>query len=205
MKTTIQEIDDEFKVIIVGSSGVGKSALLLRFVDDKFDNELLSATIGVDFKFRTIDVDGRNLKLQIWDTAGQENFRTIVSAYYKGADAIIVVYDHSDPQTFGEVEEFWLSEINEHKQEECVVMILANKCDLEGEQLNEVRVKSLKKHLGASLSFDVSAKTSDMVENAFREMARQIQKRKIKKASNPGTKLSFSGAPEEKQKTGCCK
>lgn len=100
MKTTVQEFDDDFKVIIVGSSGVGKSAILLRYADDTFDDSFLRPTIGVDFRFKTLDVEGKKIKIQIWDTAGQENFRTIVSAYYKGADAIIVVYDAADNQTF---------------------------------------------------------------------------------------------------------
>lgn len=102
-------------MIIVGSSGVGKSAILLRFADDKFDDDFLRPTIGVDFRFKTLDIQGKKTKIQIWDTAGQENFRTIVSAYYKGADAIIVVFDSSDIHTFTDVEEFWSKEIIDHK------------------------------------------------------------------------------------------
>ena len=86
--------DQDFKVVLVGNSGVGKSSLLIRFVDDQFKGELL-ATIGVDFRFRTIEAEGKKVKLQIWDTAGQETFRTIISAYYKGADAIVILFDLS--------------------------------------------------------------------------------------------------------------
>lgn len=88
--------------MIVGSTSVGKSALITRFVDDKFKDDLL-ATIGVDFRFRTLSVSNRRVKLQIWDTAGQESFRTIISAYYKGADAIIIVYDLTEPTTFKDI------------------------------------------------------------------------------------------------------
>ncbi len=98
----------------MGSSSVGKSALIVRFVDDRFKDDLL-ATIGVDFRFRTLTVDGRKVKLQIWDTAGQESFRTIISAYYKSADAIILVYDLTEPTTFRDINEFWLGEIEENK------------------------------------------------------------------------------------------
>jgi len=70
MAKTFKEYDEEFKIVIVGSSSVGKSALIVRFVDDRFKDDLL-ATIGVDFRFRTLSVDGRKVKLQIWDTAGQ--------------------------------------------------------------------------------------------------------------------------------------
>ena len=78
----IKEYDYLFKLVIIGNSGVGKSSLLLRFADDTFSDTYLT-TIGVDFRFRTLPIDGKNVKLQIWDTAGQERFRTITSAYYK--------------------------------------------------------------------------------------------------------------------------
>lgn len=129
MAKTYKEYDEEFKIVIVGSSSVGKSALIVRFVDDRFKDDLL-ATIGVDFRFRTLTVDGRKVKLQIWDTAGQESFRTIISAYYKSADAIILVFDLTEPGTFRDINEFWLREIEEHKEEGCQTMLIGNKGDL---------------------------------------------------------------------------
>jgi Ras-related protein Rab-1A len=84
-----------FKIVLVGDSSVGKSCVLLRFADDQFTDNFIS-TVGVDFRFRTIQVDDKIVKLQIWDTAGQERFRSITSAYYKGADAVIVVYDKTN-------------------------------------------------------------------------------------------------------------
>src|SRR5438552_15887916 len=80
--------------------GVGKSCLLLRFSDDSFTPSFIT-TIGIDFKIRTIDLDGKRVKLQIWDTAGQERFRTITTAYYRGAMGILLVYDVTDERSFG--------------------------------------------------------------------------------------------------------
>jgi len=105
-------------VIIAGSSGVGKSSLLLQFVDKIFSENLLS-TIGVDFKFKTLDIKGKKVKMQIWDTAGSEAFRSIVSAYYRGANAVILVYAIDDKFSFEELSKFWIKEVNKYREPDC--------------------------------------------------------------------------------------
>ncbi len=95
----LKDYDRGFKIIIAGSQGVGKSSLLLRYVDNVWSGNLLS-TIGVDFKFKTANIGGEKVKLQIWDTAGSEAFKSIVSAYYRGADAVILVFDNTDRFSF---------------------------------------------------------------------------------------------------------
>ena len=84
---------------MIGDSGVGKSCCLLRFSEDSFTPSFIT-TIGIDFKIRTIELDGKRVKLQIWDTAGQERFRTITTAYYRGAMGILLVYDVTDERSF---------------------------------------------------------------------------------------------------------
>ena len=95
----IKDYDFLYKLVIVGDTGVGKSSLLLRFADNQFYENYL-ATIGVDFRFKTMNIDGKLVKFQIWDTAGQERFRTITSAYYKGSHGILLVYDMTVGQSY---------------------------------------------------------------------------------------------------------
>ena len=97
MSTNYFNVDYDylFKLAIIGNSGVGKSTLLLRFTENLYSDSFMP-TIGVDFKMRTVELDGKKIRLQIWDTAGQERFRTITSSYYRGANGIIVVYDTTE-------------------------------------------------------------------------------------------------------------
>jgi small GTP-binding protein len=92
-------IRKQIKLLLIGDSGVGKSCCLLRFSEDSFTPSFIT-TIGIDFKIRTIELDGKRVKLQIWDTAGQERFRTITTAYYRGAMGILLVYDVTDERSF---------------------------------------------------------------------------------------------------------
>ena len=100
-----RDYDDLFKLLIIGDSGVGKSSLLVRFADNQFSGNYIT-TIGVDFKIRTIELNGERVKLQIWDTAGQERFRTITSTYYRGTHGVIVVYDVASGDSFANVKRY---------------------------------------------------------------------------------------------------
>jgi len=123
------EYDYLFKLLLIGDSGVGKSCMLLRFADDTYTESYIS-TIGVDFKIRTISLDGKTIKLQIWDTAGQERFRTISSTYYRGAHGIIVVYDITNHESFANVKR-WLTEIDKYARENVNKLLVGNKSDLD--------------------------------------------------------------------------
>lgn len=162
-----------FKLLLIGDSGVGKSCLLLRFAEDAFTDSYLS-TIGVDFKIRTIELEGKTVKLQIWDTAGQERFRTIAAAYYRGAHGIIVVYDVTDGESYANVKG-WLTEIDRYASEGVHKLLLGNKADLTERRVVELdAAKEFAEELKIPL-LETSAKTAAGVEEAFIAMAKQIK------------------------------
>jgi len=182
-----------FKLLLIGDSGVGKTCVLFRFSEDAFNSTFIS-TIGIDFKIRTIDLDGKKIKLQIWDTAGQERFRTITTAYYRGAMGIMLVYDITNEKSFDNIRN-WIRNIEEHAAADVEKMVLGNKCDM-----NEKRQVSCDRGEGLAREYNVkfmetSAKTSINVEEAFISLARDIKKKMDKKLENPN-----SGVPDGKVK-----
>jgi len=204
---TKRDYDYLFKLVLIGDSGVGKSCLLLRFADDNFTDSYIS-TIGVDFRFRTITIDEKTVKLQIWDTAGQERFRTITSAYYRGADGIIMVYDVTSAESFDHVEE-WLSEVDRYANESTSKLLVGNKADLiEEKQVSEETAQSFAEKLGIPF-LETSAKTATNVDAAFLTMAKELIK--TKEESNPtrggggADNVVLKPVQGQNQKKKCCK
>jgi Ras-related protein Rab-1A len=124
-----ENYDYLFKILLIGDSGVGKSCLLLKYVDNTY-NETYISTIGVDFRIKTVKMKGKQIKLQLWDTAGQERFRTITSSYYRGAHAIVVVFDLTDPESFSNVGKMWLKEIERFVNNCYTIVLVGTKCDV---------------------------------------------------------------------------
>ena len=118
------------KVKTIGDSNVGKSSIVVRFVDDTYSGQL-APTIGVEFKSKIFEVYGKRVKATIWDTAGAERYRTITSNYYRGSHAIIFVYDVTERSSFDNIEKFWLKEVKEYfpNTSEIVMMLVGNKID----------------------------------------------------------------------------
>ena len=123
-----QDYDYLFKILLLGDSDVGKSSLILRYTDETFNSKLVNS-IGVDFKMKKREIDGKIIKVQIWDTAGHERFRTITYSYYRGANAIIIVFDLSDKKSFISITE-WLKQIEKHANENVFKFLVGNKSDL---------------------------------------------------------------------------
>ncbi|XP_050730366.1 ras-related protein Rab-8A-like isoform X2 [Eriocheir sinensis] len=144
---------------------------------------------GIDFKIRTIELDGKKIKLQIWDTAGQERFRTITTAYYRGAMGIMLVYDITNEKSFDNIKN-WIRNIEEHASADVEKMILGNKCDVNDKrQVSRDRGEQLAIEYGIKF-METSAKASINVEDAFFTLARDIKAKMEKKleVNNPNDK-----------------
>ena len=161
-----------FKYIIIGDSGVGKSCLLLQFTDKRFE-PLHDLTIGVEFGARMVPIDGKNVKLQIWDTAGQESFRSITRSYYRGACGALLVYDVTRRETFAHLQS-WLEDARNNSNTSITIMLIGNKCDLESK-------RQVSKDEGETFArehdlvfLETSAKTAQNVDEAFLRTANMI-------------------------------
>jgi small GTP-binding protein len=161
-----------FRYIIVGDMAVGKSCILLQFTDNKFRNQH-ELTIGVEFGAKTIEIDQKLVKIQIWDTAGQEAFQAITRTYYKGAVGALLVYDITRKETFLHATK-WLEEVRNNSSKNIVVILIGNKKDLEQKrQVSFEEGEQFAKENGL-LFLEVSAKTSLNVEDAFIHSAKEI-------------------------------
>ena len=179
------EFDTLYKILIIGDSAVGKSCILLQFSDNTFSENYVS-TIGVDFKIRTMDVNGQSVKLQIWDTAGQERFQSITANYYRGSHAIAIVYDITSRDSFENVRK-WVNDVDRLANPQVCKIIVGNKTDLEEKrQVRREEGQAFADSLGVPF-IETSAKNSYNVQELFNKMCVAIaQKRGDKKGYAPG-------------------
>ena len=151
---------------------MGKSCIILRYIEDTFSVNLMNS-IGVDFKLKNIEIDNKKIKLQIWDTAGQERFRTITTSYYKGAHAIVIVFDITDKDSFEHVK-VWMQDIDKFAKTGVMRILVGNKCDLEHQravtkdQGNEMALKYGIKYI------ETSAKDTINIEELFVNTAKTL-------------------------------
>ena len=163
------------KYIIIGDSSVGKSNLLLRYAHDKF-NEDYQATIGVEFGAKNVEINNKTFRIQIWDTAGQENFRSITRAYYKNSVCAIIVYDITNKESFNNIQN-WIEDCKNQCPKTIFFVLVGNKNDLEKER--KVSFDEGKKFADSNdiLFFESSAKTGNNVEDIFYKSAECISER----------------------------
>jgi small GTP-binding protein len=176
-----------FKFIVIGSSGVGKTAILKRLVDDVFTTESQS-TIGVEFLATTVDVEGQEVKLQIWDTAGQERFRSIAKAYFRSAIGVILVFDLSDRKSFEDLNQ-WMADVHALCDPNAVVTLIGNKLDLAEQRKVTATEAEAFAHLHQVAYCETSALGGDNIQEAFHRTAAAILRRGIGAASPDGAAI----------------
>ncbi|CAH3153686.1 unnamed protein product [Porites evermanni] len=171
------QFDYLFKLVLIGDSGVGKTCIIFRFVENKFDSSFIT-TIGIDFKIRTVEIDGKKIKLQIWDTAGQDRFETITSTCYRGAHGIMLVYDVTDEKSFRNIPR-WIRKTEELASPDVTKMLVANKCDLEKRRLvTKERGELLARNLELPYK-EISALSNLNVEDAFSLILKRVFKQAV--------------------------
>lgn len=165
-----------FKYIIIGNPSVGKSCLLNQFLNNRFSDEY-EITVGVEFGAKTVNIeDGNKVKLQIWDTAGQESFKSITRGYYRSAAVGLIVYDVTSRESFENIGS-WLKECKQHGNKEMTLVLVGNKIDLENER--EVTYEEAEQYANQNdmLFFETSAKTSNHVLDLFVQSANKVNKK----------------------------
>ncbi|XP_038057642.1 ras-related protein Rab-13-like isoform X2 [Patiria miniata] len=161
--------DQPFKVLIVGGSSVGKTCILRRFVDGEFPSKC-KATLGLDFKIRCVQVGDRLIKMQLWDTSGQERFRSMTQAYYRGAAGVMIVYDVTEETTLHGLTS-WLEDVKKYAPEDVDIIILGNKSDVvEQRVVSKEAGEEFAKNQGLKF-FETSANDNTNIMEAFEEMA----------------------------------
>lgn len=220
-----QELTDfelNFKIIIIGDSGVGKSCLSLRATKNVFES-LYSPTIGFEFMTFYIKVDEKPIKLQIWDTCGQEVYRSLISSFYNNSSLAIVVYSIDNEDSFNNLE-FWLNELRTKGTPDINIFLIGNKADLEyNRKITKEMAQEFAENNKIKLFLETSAKTGFNARNIFIEAAKLLYEEHIKYKDNLSRLDSattsvarFSNQPETlnimtpedddtREKKGCCK
>ena len=193
-----KDYDYIFKLVLIGDTCVGKSCILVRFSDDIFDDNYVT-TIGVDFRFKTMAIKNKIVKIQIWDTAGQERYRSITTAYYRGAAAIIICCDCTNRESFDNIKN-WIEEISKYTDNDSVdKIVFLNKCDLNEERcIKKEEIEQSEKENGIKI-LEVSAKTGEGIDAGFEYIINKLIDKNTQKDSNTLNLQAGIG-----NKGGCC-
>ena len=174
--------DHLFKIIIIGNHAVGKTCILNQFCHNEFD-PLTKSTHGIDFKIRTIELDGEKFKLQIWDTTGSEQYLSITTPYYHGAMGIILVYDVTNEKSFENVRK-WIQRIELNSSTSVETIILGNKCEMkEKRKVSKEKGEELAVEYGMKF-MEIDAKSSINIEEAFFTLVCDIRSKNEKDSAN---------------------
>ena len=167
-------IYNKFKILLIGESHVGKTEFISRFIDDKLRSENLLIPIGINFKVKTINFKGKKIKLNIWDISGQERIRNITQTFYKGAHALIFMYDVTDQNSFKNLSN-WIKQVEAHGEKNLVKVLVGNNCDKLDRVVTEEEGKKLAEDFSIGF-FETSPKTDKNVSEVFYYLIDEILK-----------------------------
>ena len=212
MSDNEESYDILLKLVMIGDSGVGKTNILSRYINNEFSS-ITKATVGVEFFSTLIKKNNKLIKLQIWDTAGQERYKSITSAYYKGAKGAFVVYDITKMKTFKNLDK-WITELKANGNEDIYIILIGNKLDLEKNRevmTNDVKRKAEELKVGY---FETSALDGSNIEHAFDVIVEEMSKKipvediNVKKVINNNKVINIDvNKKDDKNKKGifgCC-
>ena len=200
------------KAVLLGESGVGKTCIIARFINNTFENNIMSTT-GASYAGKTMafeEFGGQCIKFEIWDTAGQEKYRSLTKIFYKDAAVAILVYDITRKESYEELKNYWYNQLKECSPSNIVIGIAANKCDLyDNEQVSEDEARNFANEIGAVFKL-TSASTNQGIEELFKGVGCRVLDPNYSENSdsnenkkNSGIKLDEKNA-DKKKKKGCC-
>ena len=199
------------KAVLLGESGVGKTCIIARFINNTFENNIMSTT-GASYAGRTVAFDefgGKCIKFEIWDTAGQEKYRALTKIFYKDAGVAILVYDITRRESFDEIKNYWYHQIKECAPSNIVLGIAANKCDLyDNEQVSEEEARKFADEIGAVFKL-TSASTNTGIEELFKGVGCKVLDPNYVDDNDPSKKnnniiLNDEKDNKNKKKKACC-
>lgn len=198
------------KLLLIGDSGVGKTAIMLQFSENTF-SETFITTVGIDYKYKFVSLTNKEtnkeekIRLEIWDTAGQERFKAITRSYLRGAEGLLLVYDITDEITFENVKT-WMQQIQQFAEKDCDKVLVGNKCDLNSARKVEMQEgQSMADKFGVQF-FEASARSNLNIQEAFTCLAEQVLARKTRAAPKDDPSaggVNLNGGSQGK-KGGCC-
>ncbi len=201
LKSHEEYFDCVVKLILIGNSGVGKTAVAYRYTEDSFLQKTVSST-GIDFRVKKIEVNGLKVKVQVWDTAGQERFRSITSHFFRGAKGVMIFYDITNPESFNNIPQWLDFTASYMEDDEVKVMLIGNKCD------NEIRRKVQTKS-GEDLAkrfnipfYETSAGTKHNIEEAFGTLVAEIMGGYTREGPRKDGTITLSSGPGNNRR--CC-
>ena len=207
-----KEEEEAIKVVLVGNSGVGKTCISQRYMNDTFTQQE-GSTIGASYFQKILDIDGKTVRLDIWDTAGQEKYRAMGKMFYKEAYIVLFIYDITDEASFLDLKNIWYDELTKAGEKHVVLAVVGNKSDMFlKEDVKEEDARKWANEIGAIFGL-VSAKTGDCINLLFESVVRKyfspdyIAKINKDKNNNKGKTINLAKSnekKEKKEKKNCC-